>query len=50
MLYSVLAEPEPLAAMLLRNSEGVMFACFLNAVLKADFELKPTSSETARIE
>jgi hypothetical protein len=40
----------PLGAIPFRNSEGVILACFLNAVLNADFELKPTSSDTARIE
>jgi hypothetical protein len=40
--------PLPFEAFL--NSEGVMLAYFLNAVLKADLELKPTSSAMARIE
>jgi hypothetical protein len=33
----------------LRNSVGVILVSFLKAVLKAVFELKPTSSEIARI-
>lgn len=40
----------PLLLVTFRNSEGVMLVCFLNAVLNADFELKPTSSDTARME
>ena len=40
----------PLVTIAFRNSEGVILTCFLNAVLKADFELKPTSSDTARME
>ena len=32
---------------LLLYSEGVILTCFLNTALKADFELKPTSSAMA---
>ena len=31
------------------NSDGVIFVCFLNALLKADFELKPDFSLIASI-
>jgi len=38
---------QPLVFPLLLNSEGVILTCFLNTALKADFELKPTSSAMA---
>ena len=39
---------QPLLVALFLNSEGVILTCFLNTALKADFELKPTSSAIAR--
>ena len=38
---------EPLLVPLFLNYEGVILTCFLNTALKADFELKPTSSAMA---